>query len=172
MTPPCGALFSPLPAVGVPCWPLVVMPWAFCGPFCPALLPLTNPPEWWAEPWLESWLEIEPRVDSSSPGELGPESLSVWWAGVFTVAACCTLWLSGWEATCVEDFGSIGVALTGATDPPAVVTVTAGALALGATFGLTDALLGIAPLANDGAGAENVDAAGTTEFDGPPCQVP
>jgi hypothetical protein len=91
---------------------------------------------------------------------------------VFTVAACCTLWLSGGDATCVDDFGSIGVALTGATDPAAVVAVTADALALGAMFRLTDAPLVSAPLANDGAGTENADAAGATEFAGPYCQVP
>jgi hypothetical protein len=56
---------------------LVVTPWAFCDPLCSAVPPLTNPPEWWAEPWLESWLDAEPRIDSSSRGELGPESLSI-----------------------------------------------------------------------------------------------
>ncbi|HKS50529.1 MAG TPA: hypothetical protein VJS67_01525 [Pseudonocardiaceae bacterium] len=93
-------------------------------------------------------------------------------AGVFTVAACCTLWLNGWEATCAEDFGSIGVAFTGATDAAAVVVATAGALTLGATFGLAEtALDNDGPLANDGAGAEKVDAAGATGFAEPPCQL-
>jgi hypothetical protein len=91
---------------------------------------------------------------------------------VFTVAACCTLWLSGWVATCAEDFGSIGVAFTGVADAAAVVVATAGALVLGATFGLKEALLDTGPLANDGAGAEKVDAAGATGFAGPPWKPP
>lgn len=87
------------------------------------------------------------------------------------MAACCTLWLSGWEATCVEDFGSNGVAFTGATDAAAVVVATAGALTPGATFGLTEVPLDHGePPANDGAGAEKVDATGTTGFAGPLCQ--
>ena len=87
------------------------------------------------------------------------------------MAACCTLWLSGWEATCVEDFGSNGVALTGATEAAAVVVAMAGALALGATFGLTEVPLGDdGVLANDGAGAEKVDATGPTGFAEPLCQ--
>jgi hypothetical protein len=97
-----------------------------------------------------------------------------WCATVFTVAASWTLWLSGWEATCVEDFGSNGVAFTGATDAAAVVVATAGALALGATFGPTEAPLdNDGPLANDDAGAEKVvDATGATGFTGPPCKPP
>ena len=91
---------------------------------------------------------------------------------MFTVAACCTLWLSGWEATCAEDFGSIGVAFTGATDAAAVVVATACALAAGATFGLTEAPLDTGPLANDDAGAEKVNAAGAAGLAGPPCQPP
>jgi hypothetical protein len=91
---------------------------------------------------------------------------------VFAVAACCTLWLSGWEATLVEDFGSIGVAFTGVTDAAAVVVATAGALALGATFGLTEAPLATGLLANDGAGVEKVDAAGATGLAGPPWKPP
>ena len=88
------------------------------------------------------------------------------------MAACCTLWLSGWDATCVEDFGSIGVAFTGVTDAAAVVVATAGALAPVATFGLTEALLDTGLLANDGAGAEKVDAAGATGLAGPPWKPP
>ena len=87
------------------------------------------------------------------------------------MAACCTLWLSGWDATCVEDFGSIGVIFTGVADAAAVVVVvaTAGAVALGATFGFTETPLDHdGPLANDGAGAEKVDAAGATGLAGPP----
>jgi hypothetical protein len=114
---------------------------------------------------------LEPWLDSLPRGEPAPESLSGCCAGVFTVAAWWTLWLNGWEATCVEDFGSIGVALIGATDAAAVVVATAGAVALGATFGLTVALLDHdGPLANDGAGAEKVAAAGVTGLAGPPCQ--
>jgi hypothetical protein len=91
---------------------------------------------------------------------------------VFTVAACCTLWLSGWEATCVDDFGSNGVAFTGATDAAAVAAATAGALAAGATFGLTEAPLDTGPLANDGAGAEKGDAAGAPGLAGMPWKPP
>lgn len=88
------------------------------------------------------------------------------------MAACCTLWLSGWEATCVEDLGSSGVAFTGATAAPAAVVATAGALALAAAFGLTEAPLdNDGPLANDGAGAEKVDATGATGFAGLLCQL-
>lgn len=87
---------------------------------------------------------------------------------MFTVAACWTLWLSGWEATCVEDFGSNGVAFTGATD---ATDATGGALAPGTTFGLTEVPLdNDGPLANDGAGEEKADATGATEFAGPLCQ--
>ena len=90
------------------------------------------------------------------------------------MAACCTLWLSGWEATCVEDFGSTGVAFTGATDAAAVVVVvvaTAGALAAEATFGPIEVPLdNDGPLANDGAGAEKVDARDAPGFAGPLCK--
>ena len=83
------------------------------------------------------------------------------------MAACCTLWLSGWEATCVEDFGSTGVAFTGATDAAAVVVATAGALAPEATFGPTEVPLdNDGPLANDGAGAEKVDVRDAPGFAG------
>jgi len=134
-------------------------------------VPPTDPLEWWLEPWLESWLTLTPRFDSSPRGEPDLESLSYWCAGVFTVPACCTLWLSGWEATCVEDFGSNGVAFTGATDAAAVVAATAGALTAGATFGLTEVPLDHdAPLANDGAGAEKVGATDATGFAGPLCK--
>ena len=89
------------------------------------------------------------------------------------MAACCTLWLSGWDATCVEDFGSIGVIFTGVADDAAVVVATAGAVALGATFGFTETPLDHdGPLANDGAGAEKVDAAGATGLAGPPWKPP
>jgi len=70
------------------------------------------------------------------------------------------------------------VAFTGATDAAAVVVATAGALALGATFGPTEAPLdNDGPLANDDAGAEKagaerVDATGATGFAGPPCKPP
>jgi hypothetical protein len=77
---------------------LVVMPCVFCGPFWLTFPLLMCPPEWWLEPGLESWLDAEPRLDSSPRGEPDRESLSDC-SGVFTVAACCTLWLSGWEAT-------------------------------------------------------------------------
>ncbi|MBV8992667.1 MAG: hypothetical protein JO287_02960 [Pseudonocardiales bacterium] len=148
---------GPLPPATPVCWPLVVIPWAVCGLFWLTLPPLTYPPKW----WLESWLELEPRLDSSPRGEPDRESLLYWCAGVFTVAACCTLWFSGWEATRVEELGSTGVAFTGATDAAAVVAA-AGALAPAATFGLTEVPLdndGL--LANDGAGAEKVDADAT-----------
>jgi hypothetical protein len=127
------------------------------------------PPEWWPGLWLESWLTVVPRLDWSPRGEPDRESLLGWYAVVFTVAACRTLWLSGSEATCAEDLGSTGVAFTGTADAAAVVVATAGALALGAMFGLTEAPLYTAPLANDGAGAEKVDATGATEFAGPFC---
>ena len=144
-------------------------PRAFCWPSWPALVPPTIPPEWWLEPWLE----LAPRFNPSPRGAPDCGSLSYWCAGVFTVAACCTLWLSGWEATCVDDLGSNGVAFTGATDAAAVVVATAGALAAGATFGLTDVPLDHdGPLPNDGAGMEKVDAAGATGFAGPPCKPP
>jgi hypothetical protein len=153
----------------------VIAPWAFCWPSWLALPPPTNPPEWWPEPWLESWLE--PRLDSSPRGELDRESPSDWCAAVFTVAACWTLWLSGWELTCVEDFGSNGVAFTGPTDAAALVAATAGALAPDATFGPTEVPLDHDgplendwPLENDGAGAEKVDATGATGFAGPLCK--
>ena len=64
------------------------------------------------------------------------------------------------------------MAFTGVTDAAAVVVATAGAVALGATFGVTEALLDTGPLANDGAGAEKVDAAGATGFAGPPWNAP
>lgn len=32
----------------------------------------------------------------------------------WATAACWTLWLSGWDATCAESFGANGVELTGA----------------------------------------------------------
>jgi hypothetical protein len=144
----------------------VVTAGAFCWPFCPALVPPTNPPEWWPEPWLE----LAPRFESSPRGEFDWESPSYRCAGVFTVAACCTLWLSGWEATCVEDFGSTGVAFTGATDAAGVVAATAGALAPEAMFGPTEVPLdNDGPLANDGAGAEKVDARDAPGFAGPLC---
>lgn len=61
---------------------------------------------------------------------------------------------------------------TGVADAAAVVVATAGVVALGATFGFTEALLDTAPLANDGVGAEKVDAAGATGFAGPPWKPP
>ena len=112
-------------------------------------------------------MKLEPRVDSSPRGEPDRESLSDWCAAVFTVAACWTLWLSGSELTWVEDFGSNGVAFTGATDAAALAVATAGALAPEATFGPTEAPLdndGL--LANDGAGEEKVEATGATGFAG------
>ena len=115
-------------------------------------------------------MALEPWLDSG--GEPARASLSGCCAAVFTVAACWTLWLSGCEATCVEDFGSIGVVFTGATDAAAVVVATAGAVALAATFGLAEAPLdNDGPLANDGAGAEKVDATGATGFAKPPYQL-
>ncbi|HEX5347282.1 MAG TPA: hypothetical protein VFW64_09340 [Pseudonocardiaceae bacterium] len=112
-------------------------------------------------------MKLEPRVDSSPRGEPDRESLSDWCAAVFTVAACWTLWLSGSELTWVEDFGSNGVAFTGATDAAALAVATAGALAPEATFGPTEAPLdndGL--LAKDGAGEEKVEATGATGFAG------
>ena len=116
---------------------------------------------------LGFWLKLEPRLDSSPRGEPDRESLSDCCGAVFTVAACWTLWLSGSELTWVEDFGSNGVAFTGATDAAALAVATAGALAPEATFRPTEAPLdndGL--LANDGAGEEKVEATGATGFVG------
>lgn len=116
---------------------------------------------------LELWFDSSPR------GEPDRESLPDWCTAVFTVAACWTLWLSGWDATCVEDFGSNGVAFTGATDAAALALATAGALAPGVTFGPTEAPLdNDGPLANEDAGEEKTAAAGATGFTGPPCRPP
>lgn len=124
-------------------------------------------------------MTLELRLDSSPRGEPDCESLTDWCAGVFTVAACCTVRPSDSEATCVEDFGSTGVAFTGATDAAAVVVATVGAVAAGVTFGPTEAPLvndgpldNDGPLENDGAGAEKVDATGATAFVGPLCNPP
>lgn len=57
---------------------------------------------------------------------------------------------------------------TGATDAAAVVVAMVGALTAGATFGFTEVPLdNDGPLANDGAGAEKVDATGVA---GPLCK--
>lgn len=118
-------------------------------------------------------MTLEPRLDSSPRGEPDRESLSDWCAGVFTVAACCTVWPSGSEATSVEDFGSTGVAFTGATDAAAVVVATAGAVATGVTFGPTEAPLdNDGSLENDCAGEKKAGATAATGLAGPLCKPP
>ena len=91
------------------------------------------------------------------------------------MAACWTLWLSGWEAACAEDFGSNGVAFTGAMDAAAVavaavaVAVTAaGALSPEAAFEPAKAAVeSDGPLASPA--GDNPGAASPT---GPFCQPP
>jgi hypothetical protein len=105
----------------------------------------------------EPWPAWSPRCEPDSEAPLDS-------CDVFTVAACATLWLSGWEATCEEDFASNGVAFTGATDPATVAALATGALAPDATFPTPGpALDNDGPFANDAAGAEGAAPIGLAE---------
>jgi hypothetical protein len=95
------------------------------------------------------------------------------------VVACWMLWLSGWETACAEEFGSNGVAFTGASDaapvvaPVAAPVVTpvavtaAGARSPEAAVEAAEALENDGPLANDRADNDNAGAASPTELTRP-----
>ncbi|MGH3852220.1 MAG: hypothetical protein ACRDR6_01715 [Pseudonocardiaceae bacterium] len=80
------------------------------------------------------------------------------------MAACTTLWLSGWDAACEGDLASNGVAFTGATEAATLAALATGALAPDATSATTGATLDTDAVI---AGAEKTGPAEPTGLTGP-----